>query len=568
MTWLERLHDRTIAGRRAAVTVSARRIFLAWAVLTVLLGLGALPGLERLGLYYDEAFMAQQARGFLEPDRAGTHPASVRSVDIGGRPFPLRNAVYLGSLKSQLLIPALAAGGSSVRVVRTATLACALTALLLAMLWASRLFGETASIWMGIFVASDPSFFFFSQFEWGPFTTNFLCRAAGALLVVVAWQSPSRRRSALAAGGAGLWLGLGVFSRADFGIILACAGLALLLARPDLVTRAWHEKRGAVLAGSAAFLLAALPMILSSLDLLTTGQAVADRGDLSFRLGVLTGVLDGSHFQRLMRAGGVFEHVQNTEGSRSFLSLMLIPAAALLIGDLWHQRRKGSPIRQDAWVFLLLTTGFVIVAMLALPGAVRAHHQLNALPLPHLILGCAVVSLWRMPRPRGLGPVIASLAVVLLLAGNLRVIAATQSEITSTGGRGRFSSEISALAEEIDAQPQTQVVSLDWGFHEPLLFLTDRAQMVEPIWVIPQFLARRQPWTFAGDEDTTYLVHGPEYDLFGIGPALLLAARTNADPSIEVTPHRDGSGDVAFYSVQIHRPHELSFNGRFRIRPR
>lgn len=552
----------------ATAVPSSRRIFLAWAVLTVLLGLGALPGLERLGLYYDEAFLAQQARGFVEPDRAGTHPASVRSVDIGGRPFPVRNAVYLGSLKSQLLIPAFAAGGSSVRVLRTATLACAVVALLLAMLWASRLFGEMASIWMGIFVASDPSFFFFSQFEWGPFTTNFLCRAAGALLVVVAWQSASRSRSALAAAGAGLWLGLGVFSRVDFGIILACAGLALLLARPDLVARAWREKRGAVFAGSATFLVAALPMLLSSLEVLASGQAVADRGDLSFRWGVLTGVLDGSHFQRLMRAGGLFEHVPNIEGSQGFLSLMLIPAAALLVGDLWHQRRTGSPSRQDARGFLLLTTAFILIAMLALPGAVRAHHQLNALPLPHLILGCAVVVLWRMPGPRGLGPVIAALAVVLLLAGNLRVIAATQSEISATGGRGRFSSELSALAKEVDAQPQAQVVSLDWGFHEPLLFLTHRARMEEPIWTIPQLLARRQVWTFEGDENTTYLVHGPQYDLFGIGPALLVAARVSGNANVEVAPYFDGRGDVAFYAVRIRQPHQLSFDGQFRIRPR
>ena len=547
---------------------STGRIVLAWAVLAVLLGLAALPGVERLGLYYDEAFLAQQARGFLEPDRAGTHPASVRSVEILGRPFPLRNASYLGSLKSQLLIPVLAAGGASIRVLRTATLATAAIALLFAMLWAGRLFGEAASIWMGVFVASDPSFYFLSQFEWGPFTTNFLCRALGALLVVVAWRSPSARRSALAAAGAGAWLGLGVFSRVDFGVILAGAGVALLLCRPDLLAEAWREKRGAVLAGSAALLLAVLPVLLSSLELWASGQAVADRGGLSFRAGVLAGVLDGSQFQRLMRAGGIFERVPETQGARSFLAMLLLPAVAVLVGDLWRKHRQGSAARSDPRLFLLLTTGFVLLAMLALPGAVRAHHHLNALPLPQLILGCAVVSLWRVKRPRQLGRVIAGAAAILLLAGNLRVIAATQSEIAATGGRGRFSSSLNALAEQLDAQPRAQVVSLDWGFHEPLLFLTDRAQMLEPIWAIPQLLARRQPWTFVGDEDTTYLVHGPEYDLFGIGPALLVAARANPDPTIEITPHRDGSGEVAFYSVQIRRPHELRFGGQFRIRAR
>ena len=101
----QRPGSRAIWNRLPAVAV-------AWGVLSVALFAIAIPRVESPGLYYDEAFMAQQARGFVEPDRAGVHPPGTSSTWILGRPFPLRNAAYLGSLKSQLLIPWLAMFGS------------------------------------------------------------------------------------------------------------------------------------------------------------------------------------------------------------------------------------------------------------------------------------------------------------------------------------------------------------------------------------------------------------------------------------------------------------------------
>lgn len=97
----------------------------AWALLFALAMSAAVPQMDRLGLYYDEAFMAQQARDFVEPGREGLHPASVRSVRVFDRPFPTRNAAYLGSLKSQLLIPSLWLAGASPLVLRITTFATA-----------------------------------------------------------------------------------------------------------------------------------------------------------------------------------------------------------------------------------------------------------------------------------------------------------------------------------------------------------------------------------------------------------------------------------------------------------
>jgi hypothetical protein len=543
-------------------------VWVAWLGIALVVVLFALPEIHRLGLYYDEAFLAQQARDFVEPESAGQHPASVRTWDVFGRPFPLRNAVYLGSLKSQLLIPVLALAGSSPRAVRTATLSLALLALGLSMFWVARIFGDTAAVVMGVLVACDPTFYFLAQFEWGPFTTNFLCRAGGALLITGAWQSPSRRRGQLAALAGGALLGLGVFSRADFILIPASAGLALLICRPDLVREALTERRDWVIAAGAAFLFAALPMILSAWALLDSTGATGGRGDLLFRAQVLWQSLDGSQFLRLMKTGGLFEKTPTIDAPGGLLGWALVPALIIVGFDLLRPGRRERNPRRDPRAFLLLFALFLTAFMLALPGAVRAHHQLNTLPLLHLIVACAGLAAWRWKAPGGRSllrvPVVVLFAT--LVAANVLVIRETSAFIADTGGRGRFSHALDDFALAVDAQPGKTVVSLDWGFHEPLLFLTRQTRLVESIWSLPQQIASGRPWVFAGSQDTVYLVHDVPHDLFGLGPKLLVAARLAGSEKARITPHRDGGGELAFYSVEFLGPHSLRYDGRFRFR--
>jgi hypothetical protein len=544
-----------------------------WLLLSIVLLVCAIPRMDSLGLYYDEAFLAQQARGFVEPERAGEHPASVRSCLVFGRPFPLRNAVYLGSLKSQLLIPALALAGPGPRVVRLATLATGLVALLLAMLWARRIFGDDVAVVMGLIVASDPSFYFFSQFEWGPFTTNFLCRAGGALLIVSAWRSalangPTSARALAAAAGAGLLLGLGIFSRADFGLILASAGIALLLCRRDLVRKALAETRMLIVAGSICLLVAALPMLTSLSSLLSSAAVAGERGGLPFRAGVLWRTLDGSQFHRLMEVGGLFERAAEASAPMGLLGWLLLPATLVILFDLWTRKRRRELPDDDANAFLLITTLLLSLAMLGLPGAVRAHHQLNLMPLPQLIVAYGAVTLWRSgakSRARVLLRGGAGLALVALLVCNIHSIRQTDALIRDTEGRGRWTRSLHDVARALDAEGGSVAVSLDWGFHEPLLLLTERARSVEAIWEIAAARKRHQAWSFEGDARTVYLVHDTPYDLFGLGPLLLRAVRGGKFDGVEATPHRDASGEAAFFSVRVGRPHRLVFDERFRI---
>lgn len=556
---------RVEAHERPLPEVSMRHVAVAWAALAAIVLAFAAHDADRLGLYYDEAFMAQQARDFVDPSRPSAHPGSVRSVELFGRPFPTHNAAYLGSLKSQLTIPAFALFGASPRVLRVTTCALALLALGLAMRFVARLYGGGAAIVMGGLPASDPAFFFLSQYEWGPFTTNLLCRAVGACALLEAWRADGARAVGWAAL-AGAAFGLGLYSRADFAIVLAGGGLALLVFRRDLVATALRSRRTATVTGLGCLLLASAPMWTRLAALRSTGEAIAGRGDLAERFALVVQTLDGTRFHRLMEVGGVFERAADATAEPTALLGAAVGGSVLLVVETW--RRRGDPMARSGVAlrgWLLATTLLVSAGTLALPGAVRAHHQLNVFPLWHALVGVAVCDLfvraWRDAGRAVFARALLSVAIGFVVAGGVASIARTRALIDETGGRGRWSRALVDVAARIE-RTGGEAVSLDWGFHEPLLFLTRTATLHEPIWQIPAALRAGRAWGHRGDAGTAYLVHDAGYDLFGLGPRLLEHARTTG---LEIETHRDEAGDPAFHVVRVPRPHTLVFDGRFRV---
>ncbi|MBW2724931.1 MAG: glycosyltransferase family 39 protein [Deltaproteobacteria bacterium] len=553
---------------------SALTVVLVWLALALTTLLIALPQIGDLGLYYDEAFLAQQARDFVEPDRAGVHPPSVQSISIAGRSFPIRNAAYLGSLKSQLLIPSLALFGSSPFVLRTTTLVIGLLGLLFFMLWINRLLGGGVAMISGLLIASDPSFHFFAQFEWGPFTSMLLCRGAGLYLLSLAFDfdRPGLRWFSLSMGAA--CMGLGVYSRVDFVVILAALAISLLAFRRDLVSTALREHRAKLIVGSAVFLLTASPVIAALDPILSAGAQIADRGGFDYRVNVLASVLDGSHFHRVIAAGGLFDELFADEllaGSAPTTGFIVLLCASVIA--LISLVQRSSTTRAGTVRFLLSSALLVGLGMLAIPAAVRAHHMLNTLPLPHLIVAAAGVGLWHRgwASDRNQKLARASLVVALIagLTSNATSLAATRGLIHETGGVGRWSLALQEFIGETDLAPnatKTEVVSLDWGFHEPVLFTTQRLKASEPIWAMSQAAARRARYVMKGDRDTIYLIHEPPYDLFGFGRQFVRALRVSDPERYTVEQHRDGVGNLAFKSVRFDRPHELSFDGIFRIK--
>jgi hypothetical protein len=107
-------------------------------------------------------------------------------------------------------------------------------------------------------------------------------------------------------------------------------------------------------------------------------------------------------------------------------------------------------------------------------------------------------------------------------------------------------------------------VSLDWGFHAPLLFLRPDLSLEEPVWKM--HFNRGHPFEIEGTPDHVYLIQERGYEVFPIGAALLDAATRLPMRDVRITKHGDRTGSPSFMSIQFARPHQLVYRGSFEVR--
>jgi hypothetical protein len=229
-------------------------------------------------------------------------------------------------------------------------------------------------------------------------------------------------------------------------------------------------------------------------------------------------------------------------------------------------RRRAPP----GTAFLLLCGLLLVGLLLVFPGAERAHHLMNLYPFPHWIASLGLVALWGEGRPaqetRSLRLAVrraaAGALLVALLAANLHVVWRTHAEIERSGGRGYWSDAVVGFAEEVSAAPGARVVCLDWGLHNQVAFLAAGVRSLDAIWQVRRDLARGDPWRFAGDAGTLYLLHPEPFDLFGLGGRFQSALEGVAEDRVEVRSHLDREGGVAFLAVRLRDPHRILYDGR------
>jgi hypothetical protein len=525
--------------------------------------------LDEPGLYYDEVIQATPASEFL---RAGGEPLGIpgaRSTWLFGGWLPLMTQPYMGALKSQLLIPTFAVFGASPASLRLATLLWGCAGLLLCAGWMRSVYGSRVALLAAALVAVDPSFVFVTRHDWGSVSLALVCRGGGLWLLTAGWCARSRGR--LAAGA--LLLGLGVYNKIDFAPFLAGAGLALLACVPR---GSWREISGRardVVAAAAGLAAGALPMLWSATAVFAATRAIwsgaeARGSDLAEKLTTWQHMLDGSHFHRLMLAGGSFERVGEVAGAAAGPFAWLFAASfAWLAVTLLRDARAGRPFRAE--LFALATTLGTALALLLVPRAARIHHVMNVYPFPQLVLALACVRLWDTAAGRGapgaapaLRRTLAAGAALLALAGSLRIDLAVQETLRETGGLGRWSGALGALARELP--PDAHVVSLDWGFHAPLRLLRPELDLAEPVWALAR--GRDGPGlALVGGPDHVYLVQAPQYRVFDVGASLLDALAELPLGTASVREHRDGSGETAFRSIRFARPHRLVYRGAFEV---
>jgi len=520
--------------------------------------------LDQPGLYYDEVIQAVPALEFLAVDGRPSEVPGVESMRMFGGWFPTMTQPYMGALKSQLLIPTLAAFGNRVTALRATTLCWGLIGLGLAMLLARQLLGLPEALLAGALLAMDPSFLFVARHDWGSFALGLALRCGGLCLVVSGW----RRAEAWRLLAAGLCLGLGVYNKIDFAVFLAAASAGLVIAAPGCLGVAVRHRRGPSVLLLLGFAAGAAPMLARLPDLARRAGAMAgrqglDSDDWSEKLHSFASTLDGSYFDRLMLAGGSFEHMSAVEGARGgpFLWIFALACVALAV-QIAMARRSGAPWRGPAFVLATaLLTGALVFAT---PRAVRIHHALLLYPFPQLVVAAAAAGLWRQTRARVAARVAAGVGLALALAGGIALDLATLSTIRESGGRGRWSGALAAFAQELESDPDTVVVSLDWGFQQPLRFLNRDLPVVETIWAL-RAPPPGAPWSIQGGPDHVYLVQPPGLSVFDYGDSFLAAVAALPPDQVEIRTHRDATGEAAFLSVRIARPHRLVYRRGFEV---
>ena len=100
-------------------------------------------------------------------------------------------------------------------------------------------------------------------------------------------------------------------------------------------------------------------------------------------------------------------------------------------------------------------------------------------------------------------------------------------------------------------------MSLDWGFHPPLMVLTENPRLIEPFWHFRPGGRPDRGWHHRGDAGHVYLVHEPPYDRFGHGLDFLAQVAGLPPGVAETRAYRDREGAVAFLAIRLNRPHRL-----------
>jgi hypothetical protein len=521
----------------------------------------ARPTLDAPGIYYDEVIQAEPALWFLRAEPSPPEVPGTRSVQVLGRPLPWMTQPYMGALKSLALVPVLAWTGPDTRALRAATLAIGLAGLWCALAFASRCFDLPTAALLGLLLAVDPSFLFTSRHDWGSFALGFLLRGAAALALLTGWRADAKGRLFLG----GLCAGLALYNKIDAAVPLAAAAAAALVAVPGLARELTRRGRAGGLALAGA-LLGAAPLLALVGPALVATRAVArrstDAGDFAEKWTALAAALDGSYFERLIRAGGAFGALGDVEGAFATPFPALFAACALGLA-LWLARERLRGRRHPAPTFALFAAVFTLAGILLTPRAVRIHHFMNAWPLPQLVVAVALREAWRRAaHPIAHGAI--ALVLAAAIAGALRADLATLELMRSTGGKGLWSDAVVRLAPELK---DARVVALDWGFAGPLRWADASLRIEEPIWRLRgRAQARRE---IEGDARSIYLLHDRPHAVFPFGPALLEALAALPPGSYALARHADRAGDPAFVSLRFAGPHRLVYRGgRFEVQLR
>lgn len=528
-------------------------LFTGWLVLAVLLIAVGRQNLSAPGLYYDEASHGGLAKDFVAGQGGGSHMPGVSTVSVFGKPFPTFVQPGQGAVKSWLLIPVFKIFGSTVAVLRGANLFLCVAALLLCMVWTWRLLGLADALLGGVLLASDPAFFFLGVLDWSSALPGLLCRLGGLFLALLAW----RRQQVRWALAAGFVLGLGLFCRLDSGVVVLGVALAGIIAGGRSVEVSFRLRAPMFLMALLGLLAGGATIVAPLCRILSTPDGPhwsLNQGEFAEKFYSLRSLYDGTCFYRLMDAGGVFDKIYVAASPVwTPFGILVLVAAVVLVADVVSARIE-NPLRATK-IFLVLSTMFITLGLLFVPGVGRIDQASLVYPFPHLLIAAALVSVWRRrrelvsSRPMALTMGMAA-AVAVLVACNVFAVQRTERLIHATGGCGWWSGAAERFAAEVNHRSDLTVASLDWGFNEQMEFLTRGPRLGESF-LLPVFTAN--PERLPHDPRCIYLVHPPEFSRSPLGGQFMASVERDSTNAV-IRPWRDDLGRVAFYTIGFTAP--------------
>ena len=436
----------------------------------------ALPGLD-----YDELTFVNAATG-------GGSTMFVTHRVLG---IPVMVMDYYGALKAYLYAPIFALFGASAATIRWPVILISAGSLGLIYALGRLSFGPFAAAILTVTAAVDPVFIWLTKVDFGPIVLMMVLKL-GALYAFY--------RTLLARSAAPLWIVvaccvLGVFDKLNFIWFVIALGVAALTLFPRELAATYRRGRTAFVAPVAvlaATMTAAGVAVIAPL-FVTTQRAVGGLGPLDRIRWVAAryaGTMDGRVLYAFV-TGSTLERA-------GIVNWLTVAAVVVLLGlwlaRAWRRRALGGlrPFRlslRERFVAAYAVMFLVIAAQIVVTKrAGGPHHQMMVYPFHLMLIVAAAAWLvgWasRSSRQRDHRPrlfaarAVTALALVALVASELFVSRAYAAALTSENRVTiRWSPEIYALAEYLNAQRADRIVFADWGMQNQVYALgTDRTR--------------------------------------------------------------------------------------------
>jgi hypothetical protein len=169
-------------------------------------------------------------------------------------------------------------------------------------------------------------------------------------------------------------------------------------------------------------------------------------------------------------------------------ALLGLPAIAVAYA-LWRRSRRAEAAGLAVPVALLVSYA---VGALVFGNRLDGHHYTPLLPVLYAAFGCACALLWPGSEGRwrpALGSPAralraAAVGAAVLVVGVTSVVSQQRfhERLIATGGVGRYTDAIDALARDVDRYtPRAIVHSPDWGFQLPLAFLSSASIILDKV---------------------------------------------------------------------------------------